>query len=78
VVYSRLAEALRRQSFRGPRDLLDLTADDIERSLGVNADVASTYVRRLGRAGQLQFDQAVGCGSTQAILYVERAPEVLR
>ena len=25
-----------------------------------------------------QFDQAVGCGYTQAILYVERAPELLR
>jgi hypothetical protein len=25
-----------------------------------------------------QFDQAVGCGYTQAILYVARAPELLR
>ncbi len=54
--YSRLAEALRRQSFQGPRDLLGLTADDITRSLDIDLDVAASYVRRLARAGQLAFE----------------------
>jgi predicted Rossmann fold nucleotide-binding protein DprA/Smf involved in DNA uptake len=56
VGYSRLAEALRRQSFQGPRDLLGLTADDITRSLDIDLDVAASYVRRLARAGQLAFE----------------------
>ena len=56
VGYSRLAEALRRQSFLGPRDLLGLTADDITRSLDIDVDVAASYVRRLDRAGQLTFE----------------------
>jgi predicted Rossmann fold nucleotide-binding protein DprA/Smf involved in DNA uptake len=56
VGYSRLAEALRRQSFQGPRDLLGLTAADITRSLDIDLDVAGSYVRRLARAGQLAFE----------------------
>jgi predicted Rossmann fold nucleotide-binding protein DprA/Smf involved in DNA uptake len=56
VAYARLAESLRRQSFRGPGDLFGLTADDIARSLGVDVDAASSIARRLGRAGQLAFE----------------------
>jgi predicted Rossmann fold nucleotide-binding protein DprA/Smf involved in DNA uptake len=56
VAWSRLDEALRRQSFRGPRDLVGLTADEMARSLGVGEDVAAGYVRLLGRSGQLAFE----------------------
>jgi predicted Rossmann fold nucleotide-binding protein DprA/Smf involved in DNA uptake len=56
VAYSRLADALKRQSFQGPRDLLELTADEIARSIDVDADTARSYVRRLARAGQLAFE----------------------
>ena len=38
VTWSRLAEALRRQSFRGARDLMGLAEDEIARSLGVEGD----------------------------------------
>ena len=56
VTWSRLDEALRRQSFRGPRDLIGLTADEIARSLGIEEDVAAGYVRLLSRSGQLAFE----------------------
>ncbi|MEA2608264.1 MAG: processing protein, partial [Chloroflexota bacterium] len=56
VTWSRLDEALRRQSFRGPRDLIGLTADEIARSLGIDEDVAAGYVRLLSRSGQLAFE----------------------
>jgi len=56
VQWSRLDEALRRNSFQGPRDLIGLTADEIARSLGVGEDVAAGYVRLLGRSGQLAFE----------------------
>lgn len=54
--WSRLDDALRRQSFRGPRDLIGLSADEIARSLGIEEDVAAGYVRLLGRSGQLAFE----------------------
>ena len=49
-------ERLRRQSFPGPRDLLGLTAEEIDRSLGVGGDEAARYARLLSRAGQLAFE----------------------
>src|SRR3990170_1727049 len=56
VTWSRLDEALRRNSFRGPRELIGLTADEIARSLGIEDDVAAGYARLLGRSGQLAFE----------------------
>ncbi len=56
VTWSRLDEALRRNSFRGPRELIGLTALEIARSLGIEEDVAAGYVRLLGRSGQLAFE----------------------
>lgn len=56
VAFSRLAEALGRASFQGPRDLIGLAPDEMARSLGVEEDVAAGYVRRLGRGGQLAFE----------------------
>ena len=56
VTWSRLDDLLRRHSFRGPRDLIGLTADEIARSLGIDEDVAAGYVRLLGRSGQLAFE----------------------
>ncbi|MEJ7695549.1 MAG: hypothetical protein WKF78_02590 [Candidatus Limnocylindrales bacterium] len=46
VAFARLAEQMRRQSFRGVRDLADLSADEIVRSL----DVAPEEAARLRRA----------------------------
>src|SRR5687767_11739391 len=56
VTWSRLDEALRRQSFQGPRDLIGLAADEIARSLGIDEEAAAGYVRLLGRSGQLAFE----------------------
>jgi DNA processing protein len=56
VAWSRLDEALRRNSFRGPRELVGLTADEIARSLGIEDDIAAGYVRLLSRSGQLAFE----------------------
>jgi predicted Rossmann fold nucleotide-binding protein DprA/Smf involved in DNA uptake len=56
VAYTRLADALRRQGFAGPRDLVRLDAAAMARSLGIDAEVADAFVRRLGRAGQLGFE----------------------
>ncbi len=56
VTWSRLDEALRRQSFQGPRNLIGLAADEIARSLGVEEEVAAGYVRLLSRSGQLAFE----------------------
>lgn len=56
VTWSRLDEALRQNSFRGPRELVGLTADEIARSLGVEDDIAAGYVRLLSRSGQLAFE----------------------
>ncbi len=56
VAFSRLAEALARASFQGPRDLIGLAPDEMARSLGVEEDVAAGYVRRLARGGQLAFE----------------------
>ena len=56
VTWSRLDEALRRQSFQGARDLIGLAADEIARSLGVEEEAAAGYVRLLSRSGQLAFE----------------------
>lgn len=56
VSYSDLAERLRRQSFRGPRDLIGLDADEISRSLGIGLDAAADLERRLERAGRIGFE----------------------
>lgn len=54
--WAKLSERLARQSFRGPRDLLDLTAEEIDRSLDVGPEEAARYVRLLARGGQLAFE----------------------
>lgn len=54
--WAKLDEGLRRQSFRGPRDLVGLSADEIDRSLGVGGEEATRYVRLLARGGQLAFE----------------------
>ena len=54
--WAKLSERLARQSLRGPRDLLGLTADDIDRSLDVGGDEAARYARLLARGGQLAFE----------------------
>jgi predicted Rossmann fold nucleotide-binding protein DprA/Smf involved in DNA uptake len=54
--WAKLSDRLARQSFRGPRDLLDLTADEIDRALDVGPEEASRYVRLLARGGQLAFE----------------------
>jgi predicted Rossmann fold nucleotide-binding protein DprA/Smf involved in DNA uptake len=54
--WAKLHERLRRQSFRGPRDLVDLTADELDRSLGVGSEEATRYARLLARGGQLAFE----------------------
>ena len=56
VAFARLAEALERASFQGPRELLGLSSDEVARSLSVGQDVAAGYVRRLARGGQLAFE----------------------
>lgn len=54
--WAKLSERLGRQSFQGPRDLLGLTADAIDRSLHVGGDEAARYARLLARGGQLAFE----------------------
>jgi predicted Rossmann fold nucleotide-binding protein DprA/Smf involved in DNA uptake len=54
--WAKLAEGLRRQSFRGPRDLVGLSADEIDRSLGVGVEEATRYFSLLARGGQLAFE----------------------
>ncbi len=54
--WAKLADGLRRQSFRGPRDLVGLSADEIDRSLGVGDQEADRYFRLLARGGQLAFE----------------------
>lgn len=56
VAWSRLSEVLLRRSFRGARDLADLDAGAISRSLGVEPEDASRYARLLSRGGQLAFE----------------------
>ncbi len=56
VAWSRLDERLRRQSRRGPRDLIGLDPAEIARSLGIEEDIAAGYSRLLGRSGQLAFE----------------------
>ncbi len=56
VAWSKLDDSLRRNSFRGPRELIGLTADEIARSLGIEDDIAAGYARLLGRSGQLAFE----------------------
>ena len=54
--WAKLSEGLRRQSFRGPQDLVGLSADEIDRSLGVGVEEATRYARLLARGGQLAFE----------------------
>src|SRR4051794_18057299 len=54
--WAKLSEGLRRQSFRGPRDLVGLTPDEIPRSLGIGEDEAARYAELLARGGQLAFE----------------------
>jgi len=56
VAFARLAEQMRRQSFRGVRDLAGLSADEIVRSLDVAPEEAARYVGLLARGGQLAFE----------------------
>ncbi len=54
--WAKLAEGLRRGSLAGPRELVGLSADEIDRSLGVGEEEAARYARLLGRGGQLAFE----------------------
>jgi Predicted Rossmann fold nucleotide-binding protein involved in DNA uptake len=54
--WAKLSERLARQSFRGPQDLIGLTADEIDRSLDVGGEEAARYARLLERGGQLAFE----------------------
>src|SRR4051794_27277160 len=54
--WAKLSDGLRGQSFRGPRDLVGLAADQIARSLGVGEDGAARYAGLLARGGQLAFE----------------------
>lgn len=56
VAFARLAEGMRRQSFRGVGDLAHLSADAIVRSLDVAPEEAARYARLLARGGQLAFE----------------------
>lgn len=56
VAFARLSERVRRQSFRGLRDLANLSADEIVRSLDADAEEAARWVRLLARGGQLAFE----------------------
>ncbi len=80
VAWSKLDDALQRNSFRGPRDLIGLTADEIARSLGVDDDTAAGYARLLGRSGQLAFelDRLRSRGIWVATIADDMYPRVLR
>jgi predicted Rossmann fold nucleotide-binding protein DprA/Smf involved in DNA uptake len=80
VAYSDLAERLRRQSFRGPRDLIGLDADAISRSLGVAHEEAAVIESRLVRAGQigLEFDRLRSSGVWFVTVADETYPVVLK
>ena len=54
--WAKLHDELVRQSFPGPRALIGLTAEEIDRSLGVGPDEAARLARLLGRGGQLAFE----------------------
>ena len=54
--WAKLSDRLTRQSFRGPRDLTSLTAEEIDRSLGVGSEEADRLARLLARGGQLAFE----------------------
>lgn len=80
VAWSKLGDTLRRNSFRGPRDLIGLTAAEIARSLGIDDDSAAGYARLLGRSGQLAFelDQLRSRGIWVATIADDVYPRVLR
>ncbi len=80
VAWSKLDDSLRRNSFRGPRDLIGLSADEIARSLGIDDDIAAGYARLLGRSGQLAFelDRLRSRGIWVATIADEVYPRVLR
>jgi len=54
--WAKLSERLAARSFRGPRDLIGLTTDEIDRSLDVGGDEAARYAGLLARGGQLAFE----------------------
>jgi hypothetical protein len=56
VEWTKLAETLRRHSFRGPRDLIGLQPDEIDRSIDVGAAESARIAGLLGRSGQLAFE----------------------
>ena len=56
VEWTKLADAIRRQSFRGPRDLIGLQPDEIDRSIDVGAAESARIADLLGRSGQLAFE----------------------
>ena len=80
VAFARLSELARRQSFRGVRDLADLSADEIVRVLGVEPEEAARYVRLLARGGQLAFelDRLRSRGIWVVTVADDAYPQVLR
>ena len=54
--WAKLHDLLVRQSFSGARDLVGLTAEEIDRSLAVGGEEAERYARLLSRGGQLAFE----------------------
>ncbi len=56
VAWARLSEGLAKQSFRGARDLVDLDAAAIVRSLQLDTEEASRLVHLMARSGQLAFE----------------------
>ena len=54
--WAKLSERLAQRSLRGPRDLVGLTPDEIDRSLDVGGDEAARYAGLLARGGQLAFE----------------------
>lgn len=54
--WAKLSERLKRQSFRGPQDLISLSPEEIDRSLDIGRDEADRLARLLARGGQLAFE----------------------
>jgi DNA processing protein len=54
--WARIKERLERRSFGGPRDLLGLSAVEIDRALDVGGDEAARIAQLLARGGQLAFE----------------------
>lgn len=54
--WAKLKDRLAKQSLGGARDLIGLTADEIDRRLEVGPEEAERYARLLARGGQLAFE----------------------